>query len=155
MKVRDIMTSPVQSCTADTNLAAAAGQMWDSDCGFLPVIDHAGKVIGAITDRDICIAVATKGRAARDVSVWETISGKLYACSPEDDVHEALKVMAANRVRRLPVVDEDGTLLGVLALNDLILAAQPGKKGGPSALSFDDVMNTLRAISAHRVLMAA
>jgi len=68
MKVKDFMNSPVQCCGPDTNLAAAAGMMWDSDCGILPVVDREGKVIGLITDRDICMAVATKHRLASDIT---------------------------------------------------------------------------------------
>ena len=155
MKVSEIMTSPIQYCGPDTNLAAAACMMWDSDCGILPVVSHEGKVIGMITDRDICMSVATKGLVASAISVWETSAGKVYSCSPDDDVREALKTMAASRVRRLPVVDEEGMLLGLLSLNDLVLLAADTKGKKAPAISYEDVVNTLKAISAHRVLTAA
>ncbi len=77
MKVKGIMTEPVQYCAPESNLAAVAKEMWDSDCGVLPIVNHAGEVEGVITDRDICMAVATKGRVASDITVWETSSGKL------------------------------------------------------------------------------
>ncbi|MEW6544882.1 MAG: CBS domain-containing protein [Nitrospirota bacterium] len=60
MKVRDVMTSPVQYCAPETNPAEAATKMWDSDCGILPVVDSTGRVVGLITDRDICMAAATR-----------------------------------------------------------------------------------------------
>ena len=155
MKAKDFMTSPVQCCGPDTNLAAAAGMMWDSDCGILPVVDREGKVIGLITDRDICMAVATKHRLASDITAWETISGKVHGCSPQDDLKEALAAMAKFRVRRLPVVDENGLLRGMLSLNDLVLQAEPivGRKAAD--LSYDDVMKAMKAICGHRMLAAA
>ena len=76
MNVQDIMTSDVQCSGPDTNLAAAAHMMWDSDCGALPVLNVQGEVIGMITDRDICMATATKNKPPLEITVWETISGK-------------------------------------------------------------------------------
>lgn len=77
---------------ADMNLALAAKMMWDSDCGVLPVVNEEGRVIGMITDRDICMAIATKGRPASNITVWETRSGQLYSFRPQDDIHDALNV---------------------------------------------------------------
>ena len=108
MKVQDIMTSDVHCCGPDTNLAAAAKMMWDSDCGALPVLNVQGQVLSMITDRDICMATATKNRPASDIIVWETVSGKAHTCHLSDDVHTALDTMKREKVRRLPVVDEDG-----------------------------------------------
>jgi len=155
MKVQDIMTSEVQCCSPDTNLAAAAKMMWDSDCGALPVLNVEGKVLGVITDRDICMAAATKNRPPSQITVWETISPRVFTCQPTEDVHVALDLMKREQVRRLPVVDEDGILQGVVCINDLILQAgwPQGKKA--AELSTEDVMSTLKGISAHRVLAAA
>lgn len=155
MKVQDLMTSPVQCCTGDSNLAAAAGMMWDSDCGILPVVDQNGKVVGMISDRDICMAAATKGRKASEIAVWESITGKVVSCLPEDDIRTALKMMAENRVRRLPVVDKDGILLGILGINDVVLHAGAGSGGKKPELSATDVVATLRAICQHRLLKSA
>jgi CBS domain-containing protein len=90
MKVQDIMTSDVQCCGPDTNLAAAAKMLWDSDCGALPVLSVQGRVMGMITDRDICMAAATKNKPAPDITVWETVSGKAHTCHMSYDVHTAL-----------------------------------------------------------------
>ncbi len=155
MKVKEIVMSPVQYCTPDTNLAAAAMKMWDSDCGILPVVNQDGKVISMITDRDICMAAATKGRIASDILVWEACSSKLHACSPNDDIKAALSTMQRGQVRRLPVVDEDGTLCGMLTMNDLVLNAAEAKGKKVPDLSYEDVVNTLKAISSHRILAAA
>ena len=153
MKVQDIMTSDVQCCGPDTNLAAAAKMMWDSDCGALPVLNVQGQVMSMITDRDICMAAATKNKPAWDITVWETVSGKVYTCHMSDDVHTALDIMKREKVRRLPVVDEDGVLQGIVAMNDFVLLAGEAKGGKAPALSYEDVVRTMKAISAHRVLV--
>jgi CBS domain-containing protein len=151
MKVQDIMTSDVQCCGPDTNLAIAAKMMWDSDCGALPVLNVEGKVLGMITDRDICMAAATKNKPPSEITVWETTSGKTFTCRPTDDVHTALDIMKRERVRRLPVVDEDGILQGIVAMNDFVLVAQEAKGKSVPAVSYEDVVHTMKAISAHRV----
>ncbi len=153
MKVKDVMTREVQSCGADTNLAEAAKMMWDSDCGVLPVLDREGKVIGIITDRDICMAVATKHKSAAEIAVWETISGKVYGCALYDDIKDALKTMEREQVRRLPVVNGDGLLQGILCMNDIVLHAEEAKGKKLPDLSYEDVMRTLKSICAHRVLV--
>ena len=153
MNVQDIMTSDVQCCGPDTNLAAAAKMMWDSDCGALPVLNTNGQVLGMITDRDICMATATKNRPPSEITVWETTSGKAYTCRATDDVHTALDTMKRERVRRLPVVDDDGGVQGIIAMNDFLLAAQEAKGRSLPAVSYEDVVHALKAISAHRMLV--
>lgn len=151
MQVQEIMTRDVQCCGPDTNLAAAAKMMWDRDCGALPILNVQGQVMGMITDRDICMATATKNKPASEITVWETSSGKASTCRDTDEVHTALDIMKREKVRRLPVVDEDGVLQGIVAMNDFILAAGEGKNA--KDLSCEDVMRALKAISAHRVLV--
>lgn len=153
MKIQDIMTREVQCCGLDTNLAAAAKMMWDSDCGALPVLNVEGKVLGMITDRDICMSAATKNKSASDITVWESIAPKAYTCHPSDDVHTALDIMKREQIHRLPVVDEDGALQGIVAMNDLILHAGETKGKKPPELSGEDVLRALKVVSAHRVLV--
>ncbi|WP_447976669.1 CBS domain-containing protein [Candidatus Nitrospira bockiana] len=153
MKVKQLMTSPVQYCSPENNLATAAMEMWDSDCGILPVVNREGKVVGLITDRDICMAAATKHRDIAMISVWEAISGNVYSCLPDDDLNTALETMAKHRVRRLPVVDQDGVLQGMIAMNDLVLQAEDAVGKKMPELSYGDVMKALKAISGHRVLV--
>jgi CBS domain-containing protein len=153
MKVQDIMTSDVQCCSPETNLAAAAKMMWDSDCGALPVLNVQSQVMSIITDRDICMAAATKNRSASDITVWETVSGKAHTCHLSDDVYTALDMMKREKIRRLPVVDEDEVLQGIVSMNDFVLLAGETKVGKPPALSYEDVVRTMKAISVHRVLV--
>ncbi len=150
MNVQEIMTYNVKCCFLDTRLSAAATMMWDSDCGALPVLNAQRHVLGMITDRDICMAAATKSKPTWDITVWEAVSGKVYTCQMSDDVHTALDIMEREKIRRLPVLDEDGILQGMLTMNDLILAASEHKNRSAWELSSKDVIRTLKTISAHR-----
>lgn len=155
MKVQDVMTSNVKSCRPEINLAAAAALMWEHDCGVLPVVDGAGQVIGMITDRDIAIAAAIKGRPASQIAVGEVISGKVYSCTLDEDVKAALKTMRHEKVRRLPVVNDGGMLQGILSLNDIVLRAEEAKGKHLPELSYEDVVGTLKAVCEHRPHQAA
>ena len=146
MQVRDIMVREARSCRLNTNLAAATEIMWTNDCGALPVLDGGGSVVAMITDRDICMAVGTRNRRPSEVSVFEVIPQKVFACTPDDDIHTALQTMRSQKVRRLPVTSGNGKLEGVLCLNDIALNAKKS-----NALSYEDVMETLKAICEHRV----
>ena len=127
MKVKEIMTAMVKTCGDDSNLAAVAMSMWNGDYGILPVVDRGGEqVIGLITDRDICIAAAMKGRPLSEIRVNEVISGNVYSCAPDDDVQSALTIMMRHQVRRSPVIDAQGRLAGILSLNDVIRSVGSG-----------------------------
>lgn len=131
----------------------AAMQMWDGDLGALPVLANGGTVVGMITDRDICMATATKHRDPATIPVEEVITGQVYGCSPDTEIHEALKIMQQRQVRRLPVINaDDGKLAGILSLNDIALKAQAD---GKAELSAQDVENTLKAICSHPVFTLA
>jgi len=140
------MTTNVASCSPDTNLAAAAGLLWDHDCGSLPVIDHEGKVVGVVTDRDLCMAAATKNRLASEIPVREVITGSVHACRPNDDVKSAIKTMQSEKVLRLPVVNDDGRLQGVLSMNDIMIQTESGKSG----LSCEEALSARNVIGEHR-----
>ena len=107
MTVKELQTSAVKSCGRDTDLATVAKLMWDGDCGAVPVVTDDRKVIGMITDRDICIAAATRSRAPSEIRAREVITGNgVHAVKADDDVRVALRTMRKHRVRRLPVVDQ-------------------------------------------------
>jgi CBS domain-containing protein len=147
MKVKEVMTDLVRTCGADSNLAAAAMSMWDGDCGIIPVVDRSREqVIGLITDRDICIAAAMKGRPLSEIRVGEVISGKVYSCAPDDDVESALTTMIRHQVRRSPVIDAQGKLAGILSLNDVIRSAG----SGVDPVKQEAVIAALQEICKHR-----
>jgi CBS domain-containing protein len=153
MKVQDVMTKDVQICGPETNLADAAMRMWRNDCGVLPVVGDGEKVIGMVTDRDICMAAATKHCDPANIRVSEVTSGKVYGCAPDVDIHDALKIMRERQVRRLPIIGaEDGKLVGILSLNDVALKEQGGAR---SELSAEDVEQTIRAICTRHTLPLA
>lgn len=153
MKVKEIMSRKVESCAPDTNLASAAMIMWRNDCGVVPVVHPATqKTIGVVTDRDICMALATRHRKPGDIRVDELMSGRLVAVHPEDDVHVALDAMRVERVRRVPVLDQQDVLAGMLSINDLVLAAEPPTGRVRPELSVLEVMNTLKAICGHQAV---
>jgi len=149
MKAEDIMTRNVMTCRPEASLAQAAALMWDYDCGAMPVVDDSNRVMGIITDRDIAIAAATKGRRATDISVGEVMSGNVYACARDEDVKSALKTMRRERVRRLPVIGHDGKLAGILSLNDVVLRAEDGKGRQAPEIPYDEVMSTFKAVCEH------
>lgn len=150
MKVREIMTGDVGSCGLETNLAVVARIMWDKDCGSVPVLDSEGCVIGIITDRDICMALTTRNQLASEVTVGDVVSTAVRTCSPEDNVSDALKTMQGGQWRRLPVVDGEGKLVGILSLNDVILNSRKGKSKKGAHVSHGEVMDALKALSQHR-----
>jgi CBS domain-containing protein len=155
MKVQDVMTSHIKSCGPETDLAAAAVIMLEGDFGVLPVVNNSGKAIGVITDRDIAIAAATKGRHASQIAVSEVISGKFYSCHLDDDIKAALKTMRHEKVHRIPVVNGDGMLQGIISMNDVVLRAEEARGRHVPELSYEDAMSTLKAICEHRPLKAA
>jgi CBS domain-containing protein len=149
MKVQDVMTRNVKSSRPESSLAHAASMMWDYDCGALPVVDDTERVLGMITDRDIAIAAATKGRPATEIAVGEVISGNVHTCAVDEDVDSALKTMRREKVRRLPVIGNDGKLAGILSINDVVLRAEEARVGQAAEISYEDVMSTFKAVCEH------
>jgi CBS domain-containing protein len=143
MKVKDIMTTEPRTCSLNTNLAAAAELLLDADCGFLPVVEQ-GKLIGVVTDRDMFIALATRNERASQISVGEVVQGPVHTCGPDDDVQAALATMKQHRIRRLPVEGFGGTVLGIVSMNDVLLAAGPKRP-----VREGDVLATLQTICGH------
>jgi CBS domain-containing protein len=123
--------------------------MWKGNCGFLPVVGSEDRVVGVVTDRDICIALGTRGRPSGEVTVAEVMSTKVHSCAPEDEVRIALDMMRDGRVRRLPT--KQGTLVGVISMDDVLLRAEEAGKVKETGVSSDDVVNALRAINTHQL----
>ena len=153
MRVDQVMTRNVKTCHPDDTLERAAAIMWDYDCGSLPVVqggDGSARVVGMLTDRDVCMAAYTQGRALRDIIVTSAMSQSLCSCRSTDAVGVALKVMETNQVRRLPVLDADDCLIGVLSLADLGREAMR-EHGQPARQVTDEAIGgALEAIAAPR-----
>lgn len=145
MVVSQIMSTDIATCTPRMDLEQAIQAMLEHDCGFLPVVGTFGKVIGVLTDRDVCAGLAARRRTPAHVTVEEVMKRPVYTCTTTDTVVTALGKMSQHRVRRLPVVDANGALQGVLSVDDMILASR--KPGGPDT---EDIVETLRVICRHR-----
>lgn len=122
MMIREVMSSPAHACTPNTSLADAARKMREFNCGALPVVDPSHRPVGILTDRDVCLAIARERRSAEAIFVREIMTVNPITAEPTRDFGYALNLMASSRVRRLPVVDEKGILVGILTLDDVIAA---------------------------------
>ena len=119
MKVSDLMTKEVKACSQHDSLNRAAQLMWENDCGAVPIVDADLKVIGMLTDRDICMAAYTKGIALVDASVASVMSREVSICNPSDNISAAAERMRERQIRRLPVVDKNQRLIGILSVSDI------------------------------------
>jgi CBS domain-containing protein len=146
MKVKGVMMEAPASCDSETNLGAAVEILWNRNCGILPVVDTQGKVIGVITDRDLCIALGTRNRLPGEITVGQVASGKVFTCRPDDDIREALNTMAHAKVRRLPVVNAEGRLEGILSMDDVVFHSQARIAGRAPELSYETVVDTLKKL---------
>jgi CBS domain-containing protein len=116
--IREAMTSNPCSIDADKSVAYAAKMMRDEDVGIAPVVEG-DRLVGVLTDRDIAVRVVAEGRDPQQVKVGEVASREVVTLDPDQDLDEALRLMASHQVRRLPVVEEDGRLVGVVAQADV------------------------------------
>ncbi|MGH9930487.1 MAG: CBS domain-containing protein [Pyrinomonadaceae bacterium] len=147
MKVKEVMTTDAKAIWITESLADAAKSMWENDCGILPIIKDL-KVVGMITDRDICMATAMKDRNPSGISVEEVMTGQVYAVKPEDDVHQALQTMQEHKIRRLPVVSPEGELEGIVSMNDIVLKAKETSGKAPQ-IDYAAIVKTYQAICQH------
>jgi CBS domain-containing protein len=149
MRVSDIMTREVATVRMDEKASSAARLMWDCDCGALPVLDETARAVAIITDRDICMATLFQDRPPSQFPVSLAMSRDLHFCLPEHDVTTAEQRMRVQQIRRLPVLDADRRLLGIVSLADIVRATAraEGKKG---TLPSDEVTATLLDICAPR-----
>jgi CBS-domain-containing membrane protein len=118
--------------------------MWDLDCGCVPVVDATGKVLAMLTDRDVCMAAFTRGLRLWEMTVASAASRHVIAVRPDDTLETAAQRMREHQIRRLPVVDGEGKLVGVLSTNDLVRRARMGHHH--SDVSADSVLKTLSGI---------
>jgi CBS domain-containing protein len=151
MKVREVMTKNASFCGPECTLDEAAFLMRKNNCGFLPVVGDGGNVIGVVTDRDMCIALGTRNCKPSDVRVWDVMPRKLFTCMEGDDIHCALTTLREARIRRLPVIDRDSALVGVLSVDDIVLRAREHLVR--KDVSYEDVENTYKAVRGRPVFM--
>lgn len=116
--VQDVMTQNPRTVEAAQMVVDAARLMRDEDVGIAPVVEG-GRLVGTLTDRDVAVRVVAEGKDPQSTSVREVASTDLVTVDPQQDFDEAVRLMAEHQVRRLPVVEEDGRLVGILAQADV------------------------------------
>ena len=141
MKVFEVMTIEVGFCHLEDDLTKAAQIMWEKDCGVVPVINAEKRVVGVITDRDICIAAATRNRQPSEIKSSEMNFRAPVVCTMEDDIKDVLRRMRKYKVKRLLVTNQSKELLGIISLTDILLKA--GEKKSIRKLIF----STLNALA--------
>lgn len=146
MQAKELMSVQPRSVRTTERLDAAARVLWENDCGFCPVVDASGALVGVLTDRDLCMAAYTQGRLLGEIPVGTVMSRTVRTCRAEDSVAAVLQTMQQAQVHRLPVVDARGVLVGVVSTNDLVRASH----ARPAELDPVAVVRTLATIGSPR-----
>ncbi len=156
MRIENVMTKTVATCVPEQSLNDAARIMWERDCGIVPIVlgPDDRRVVGVVTDRDICIAAYTKGRSLAQIPIGDVMATKVTSCRAGDEISAAEELMRQAQVHRLPVVDESEQLAGIVSLAD-IARASARKVGGRPQVSCGEVGETVAAILRGRELQAA
>jgi CBS domain-containing protein len=131
MKAREIMSKDPRCVTPDASVREAARLMKDEDVGVLPVVEADGKdkrLVGMVTDRDIAIRVVAEGRTGDEARVRDIMSGNPRSVRENENVDDVLELMGREQVRRIPVVDDRGAVIGIIAQADLARQAKDEKK---------------------------
>ena len=129
MNVKQLMRHRVSTCAPTDTLNTAARIMWEQGGGSVPVVDVDFRPVGFLTDRDICMAAYTQGRSLKDIRIDTAMARTLVSCEEGDELDHAAQLMRDNCVRRLPVVDSRGVLVGLLSLDDIACESQRKLRG--------------------------
>jgi CBS domain-containing protein len=148
MKIEEIMTRSPRACRETDTLDCACHVMWDNDCGVVPVVDGGSRVVGMITDRDICMASFFQGRLLHQIPISAAMSRAVCSIVADDTVEAAEELMSRHQVRRLPVTDGEGRLVGILSLNDIAREAARERNEKIKRVSETGVAETVAAVGA-------
>jgi CBS domain-containing protein len=151
MKIEQLMTRNVRTCQPQDSLNRPAQLMWECDVGCIPAVDASNRVVGMITDRDIAMATYLQGRPPDAISLESVMTKKVHVCRPDEDISVAEQRMQKHQVRRLPVTDAKGQLVGLISLNDIALEAARKKGARKPDVALGDVALTLAEVCQHRV----
>lgn len=135
MRCRDIMTAEVKTASGSMPIKDVAAMMREGDMGCIPVVDG-GKLVGVVTDRDIVVRAIADGHGP-ETPVGEAMTTEIFAVRPDDFVFEAIRLMGEKQVRRIPVVDDAGSLAGIISIADIALETEDER----------DIAETLEEIS--------
>lgn len=148
MNVENVMTRAPKTCSPADTVQRAVQLMWDHDFGVVPVVDGNGRLAGILTDRDACMAGLMQGRALHEIQVEQAMSREVFTLAPHDPVSNAIELFLQKNVRRVPVVDGRGQLVGILSIADVVCASAEnriGKHTKPEA-----VLSAVHALSKRR-----
>ena len=151
MNVEQIMNREVRSCGPHDSLNQAAQIMWDTPCGAVPVIDEQCRPVGFLTDRDVCMAAYTQNTPLTELPVEIAMARSPVCCGAEDDLDSAAQLMRQHHTRRVPVVDGNGILVGLLTLDDLACEAARPLRGGTNDRLGELVLEVLLSINRGRI----
>jgi CBS domain-containing protein len=146
--IREFMRAEVHRVDGEASANDAARLMWEKDIGSVPIVDEDGKLIGIVTDRDIAMASYLRGVTLWNIPVRSLITRELIVARADDAISDVSALMSQRQVRRVPIVDDQGVLVGIVSLNDLALAATGAEPNG--AITEHEVADALRAICAPR-----
>jgi CBS domain-containing protein len=152
MDIRELMTAPVRTLCPEDTLSGAAKLMQEEAIGCVPIVDY-GKLVGILTDRDIAIAAYDVGEALWRLRIADHMRAPVYTCQASDDIAVAARTMREHRVRRLPVVDQNDKVVGMISLDDLVHASQQpvlDPTPGMNADELDAVVDATSGRSKHQ-----
>jgi CBS domain-containing protein len=150
MKVEQLMTRMVATCRTTESLYAAARIMWENDGGCVPVVSEAGggaRGVGMVSDRDVCMAAYTQGKPLTAIPATTAISKQVCSCRPTDALSAALTVLRTNQLHRLPVVDAEEHLVGMVSIADIAREAAHEHGRATPEVRDGDISRALEAIS--------
>lgn len=150
MEIRDVMTAHPGACNLEQSANDAAKIMWERDCGAVPVTDDAGAVRGIVTDRDVCMAAYFQGRALSDIRLADIMTAQPATCTDDIDLAAAERLMRERQIRRLPIVDRRGALVGMLSLADVVRSAKTNGSHVTRPGEISDLVQTVTAVSEPR-----
>lgn len=119
MTCAEVMTPSPTACQPQHTAIEAAELMRREDCGLVPVVSENSKLIGVLTDRDIVVKVVAEGRDPRNTAVSEVMTTDLVTCLPQETIETVMEQMATRQVRRIPIVERDGSLVGIVSQADI------------------------------------
>lgn len=148
MHVRQVMSESVFACRPTDRLHVPAGLMWDHDCGAVAVVEDGGRLIGIVTDRDLCMAALLRGLPLHEITVDSVMQRDVQTCRANDSIKLVEAAMAEHQIRRMPVVDDADRPIGMVSVGDL---ARTAARTGPAMPErVGAVVRTLVAICTPR-----
>lgn len=150
MRVQDVMTVDPRACTLGDSANEAARIMWECDCGVVPIVDGTNRVVGVVTDRDITMAAYFQGVPLLRIAVASVMSQNVCTCSPDADLTDAERLMQQKQIRRVPVVDGNGCLVGVLSLSDVARGVKRSGDLKQKNGAAQELLQTVTAVSEPR-----